>query len=287
MLKIDKRVTKQRRLATLMMATLGLLLPTTMAFAAPLPNPVNIAVEDTDTTPWYEINLVVFYQPAVMAQSEQWKSPELLNLDFPNNLIALDLTPWGPNESQNAPIPFRPFDSTDEEFNTAWERLNRSRSYDIIYRKSWRQPTAAQADALPVLIQGGKRFGEYYELEGTIALHVSRYLHLSSDLRLHKYVEQLVPSNKWWNEEENQPSAETYMPVNETATPNYVSIRTVQLKESRRMRSGELHYLDHPIIGMMVKVMPYEKPQPLESDVLDETLPIIEGKAATPQIKPH
>lgn len=292
MLNIDKNLTIRSKLAAKIMVTLAMLLPSAAALAGPMSATLNNATQDVDTTPWYEINLVVFYQPAVMAQSEQWKSPELLNLDFPNNLIALDLTPWEPDVAQNAAIPFRPFEPTDEEFNKALSRLNLSRSYDIIYRKSWRQPTESRTGALPILIQGGKRFGDYFELEGTIALHVSRYLHLSSDLRLHKYVEQIAPSNKWWNEEENQsaPTNNTYTPVTETAVPNYVSIRTVRLLESRRMRSGELHYLDHPIIGIMVKVVPYERPLEPEPEAVVETLvdalPTTESQSAQPAKKP-
>jgi hypothetical protein len=31
-----------------------------------------------------------------------------------------------------------------------------------------------------------------------------------------------------------------------------------RLDTSRRMRSGELHYLDHPVFGVLIKVIPIE-----------------------------
>lgn len=59
-------------------------------------------------------------------------------------------------------------------------------------------------------------------LDGTVSLSRSRFLHLAADLI---YVDP------------------------DTGIP-------MQLKESRRMRSNELHYLDHPRFGVLVQVTP-------------------------------
>ncbi len=37
----------------------------------------------------------------------------------------------------------------------------------------------------------------------------------------------------------------------------------MQLHESRRMRSGELHYLDHPKLGILVRIDPVQIPDSL------------------------
>ena len=49
------------------------------------------------------------------------------------------------------------------------------------------------------------------------------------------------------------------------------------LKQTRRLRSGELHYFDHPLIGMLVMIRPYERfieeeLEDLDSNVVDATL---------------
>lgn len=36
--------------------------------------------------------------------------------------------------------------------------------------------------------------------------------------------------------------------------------RTATLRQHRRMRSNELHYIDHPLMGLLIKIMPYEPP---------------------------
>ena len=35
----------------------------------------------------------------------------------------------------------------------------------------------------------------------------------------------------------------------------------IELRESRRMRSREVHYLDHPAFGMLVRVVPADVPK--------------------------
>ncbi len=61
-------------------------------------------------------------------------------------------------------------------------------------------------------------------LDGTIRVHLARYLHADVDLVYHR---------------------------KNIETP-------FRLNTSRRMRSGELHYLDHPVFGVLIKVIPIE-----------------------------
>ncbi len=61
-------------------------------------------------------------------------------------------------------------------------------------------------------------------LDGTVRVHLSRYLHADVDLVYHR---------------------------DDVEFP-------FRLATSRRMRSGELHYLDHPVFGVLIKVVPYE-----------------------------
>ena len=44
----------------------------------------------------------------------------------------------------------------------------------------------------------------------------------------------------------------------EPAPPPY---HVYSMQQSRRMRSGELHYLDHPVFGLAIKVTPYKLEQ--------------------------
>jgi hypothetical protein len=40
----------------------------------------------------------------------------------------------------------------------------------------------------------------------------------------------------------------------------YAVERTVVMRQHRRMRSKELHYIDHPLFGLLIKIIPYDRP---------------------------
>ena len=49
-------------------------------------------------------------------------------------------------------------------------------------------------------------------------------------------------------------------PPADESTLNYTVIRVFQFKQSRDMRSREFHYLDHPAMGLVILVEPYQVP---------------------------
>jgi hypothetical protein len=54
-------------------------------------------------------------------------------------------------------------------------------------------------------------------------------------------------------------------------TGNQYSVeRTVNIKQRRRMRSNELHYIDHPLLGLLIKISPVELTKSEESTVLTD-----------------
>lgn len=122
-----------------------------------------------------------------------------------------------------------------------WDHLLNSRRFEPIHKLSWRQrnpPTengpairlafgpSHQINDVPMYFGDlpGDREPEYiHQLDGTVTLLLSRYLHL--DARL-----------SW------------------TEPGPYGDLGSYHLRESRRMRSGELHHLDSPRFGLLVRV---------------------------------
>jgi len=47
----------------------------------------------------------------------------------------------------------------------------------------------------------------------------------------------------------------------ETLEPIYPFRHAVRLHQTRRMRSGEVHYIDHPMLGVIVKITPLPDPK--------------------------
>ena len=103
-------------------------------------------------------------------------------------------------------------------------------------------------------------------LFGTLRLSVSRYLHLEADInyRIPVMKEEVVPvdeedfsgSSILQNAMFNNPNQST-----QTKVVKRQVLQNFTLKETRRMRSKEIHYFDNPVIGIIVRVIPYEIPK--------------------------
>ena len=83
------------------------------------------------------------------------------------------------------------------------------------------------------------------ELEGIIKVILSRYLHVETDIVFRPQRQEL---------EEDIFSLELLDKVDQPVVYRHKQVR-------RRMRSRELHYLDNPVIGMLVLITPYEVKQ--------------------------
>lgn len=123
-----------------------------------------------------------------------------------------------------------------------------------------RKYVETQAKADPVL----------HELEGEVKVVLSRYLHVYADLLLLKPVTltpaATAPRERAGNETTGgghnpitsysiawtQPSQDVFV-ADENQT-----LFGFNIKAHRRMRSGELHHLDHPLLGILIQIKPTE-----------------------------
>jgi len=104
-------------------------------------------------------------------------------------------------------------------------------------------------------------------LDGTVELIVSRYLHLHFDLFYTIAVDETLIG------EPRRPRASASEPGTERESaparsgpgrdlargPGGQPMLAFPLRQQRRMRSGDLHYIDHPVLGVLVLVTPVEE----------------------------
>lgn len=99
--------------------------------------------------------------------------------------------------------------------------------------------------------QSAKRRKGLYELEGKITVALARYLHLYTDLVLRRPRLSVDPVM--------ESSMQNRALANNSADTRILNNHI--LREHRRMRSKNLHYLDNPEFGMLVLITPYEVPE--------------------------
>jgi len=93
-----------------------------------------------------------------------------------------------------------------------------------------------------------QRHDGLYEFEGKITIALGRYLHTYTNLILRRPRLSVDPvlSNVAQN---------AYLAANAADTR---ILNNHRIKEHRRMRSKNLHYLDHPEFAMLILITPYE-----------------------------
>ncbi len=104
-------------------------------------------------------------------------------------------------------------------------RLRRSRDFRPLLHMAWTQAALEPAEAGWVPVRGQAQDGT--RLDGSAKLAVSRYLHIKLEL-----------------------------------TAEIPDKGEFMLDQSRRMKSGEIHYFDHPEFGALVRVIPEPPPEP-------------------------
>lgn len=168
-------------------------------------------------------------------------------------------------EEPPPPLAFQKLDAGNEELVAAMGHLRRIDRYRPLFHATWQQPLQDRQRSPSILVNGGETYGEHFELEGTVKISVERYLHIDTDLWLHNFAPNFgqqatvqVPPlpNQLEKTTEDMLNPLLARFLNDNA---HVVSRTVVLRESRRMRSGEIHYLDHPMMGVIVLVTPLER----------------------------
>lgn len=111
---------------------------------------------------------------------------------------------------------FNQLSASRMELNHIASTLQRRGGYRVLQHLGWVQPGLSANKAIKVNVGNGAG------LSGTIKVSLAHYLHMTADLAY-------------------TPSAEG---------------PTVTMKQTRRMRSKEVHYLDGPVLGIIVLMTP-------------------------------
>jgi hypothetical protein len=159
----------------------------------------------------------------------------------------------GDYQSQLQARSFRPEPSNTYLLAAEDGRLARSGAYRVLMHRAWIQPVPDRDRLQPMLIQIGEHAGGW-RIEGYLGVTRGRYLHM--DTQLWYAVASTAPTVGAQHAAFGPPAAVA------PDAPGYMEMR-----EQRRMRSGELHYLDHPKFGVLARVDPVQPPDSLVGEL--------------------
>ena len=223
-----------------------------------------------------------------------------------DDLGAVTEVPEAPDKAR-LPTPFLTLPAQAREFRGKAAYMERNGPYRVLFHEVWWQPVGGARSALPIVLDQSGDQQSYPALQGTVRLHRSRFLHVATQLWLNTSGDYLpgtwrmpppplgpvsqerVPAALLPEADAGVLSAVTgYDPAWEaapglleeataTAAPVYPYRHAVLLQQQRRMRSNEVHYIDHPLMGVVIKLTPLDT-EALHAAAYDrEVLELIQG----------
>jgi len=173
--------------------------------------------------------------------------------------------------------------SSQGQFASIISSLSRERGNRSLLHMTWQQPMRSKSGAVPIHLFAGKDFsGTYHfdgrkiaqqalnepmlnadgtpmpmptvspvwELDGTLNIYLNHYLYIETALNLRKEGRKLMAV-------ENTDLATVTTPQPKVMTPYLMAI---PLEQNRRVKSEEIHYLDHPEMGMVIQIRKMAQP---------------------------
>ena len=187
---------------------------------------------------WFTAEIIVFDDlRSEGLHAEHWPAdpgePSLRN--------AIELTRLPDDSPDDAVHAYRLVNPSRLTLGGVWNSLRRSANYRPLLRAGWLLPGLPAGSARPVhlrrsLAEGAgagadEAGGERPSVHGTVTVSLARFLQVEVDLLYHRPMS------------------------GEADAPGSAPTR-FRLVSERRMRSGELHYIDHPLFGVLVLLTP-------------------------------
>lgn len=167
------------------------------------------------------------------------------------------------------------------------DKLKQHAGFEVLMHTAWRQGDQGKSSAPVFHIQAGKDFSKQfnadgsekgavtasadgfqeetidkplYELDGKLQIYVQHYLYAETTLDLKapsvrevKLQEQQIELDSPVNGAESNVQVGNLTEISPTVEVEEF-LKSYRMEQKRRIRSTETHYLDHPLLGMVIQV---------------------------------
>ncbi len=181
--------------------------------------------------PLYKIEVIAFESLALNGWTQEYW-PELVETPNTSNTTSVF------NYKQRPLWINKANKNLDSEANA----LNK-KGYRVLFHKAWTQFAYANKKGHQVLVEGSNPYGS--SMLGTVRLYKTRFAHVDLNLEFSRLIPTKVKEKFALSQNTNL----------DTLPPSW----QFSLQESRKIRPNELHYIDHPLFGVLVKVTPIKQ----------------------------
>ncbi|RKZ49657.1 MAG: hypothetical protein DRQ58_01425 [Gammaproteobacteria bacterium] len=185
---------------------------------------------------WYQVEMVVFEHLVTDNSGELWDTDGL-----PDYSASVELVTKTHGSSA-----FKRLPASRYKLGGVNKNLKLSSDYRPVYHVAWQQPELTKSRAKKVHIKNPEA-----KINGTINLRGGHLLHLDVDLSY--FVDLTTESVTSYTEENISVAGEDVEEI-EIDEEIIMSGTYAQMKETRRIKLNELHYFDHPLFGVIMRV---------------------------------
>lgn len=178
-----------------------------------------------EEVPRYTVEVIVFENHALRGWTEEHWSDEI-ELPITKDSTSIITTGKRPLFIENAKT----------SLDTVVQKI--SKNYQILFHQAWSQNAVDTKNAPTVLIENAQAGGT--QMVGTIKLYKTRFAHVEVDLEF----EKAIPSK----------ISEAFSENQQLTLEDLPSHWRFNLKEARKIKGSELHYIDHPLFGVLVQL---------------------------------
>ncbi|RKZ70219.1 MAG: hypothetical protein DRQ48_06640 [Gammaproteobacteria bacterium] len=185
---------------------------------------------------WYQVEMVVFEHLVTDNSGELWDTDGLPDYSASVELVTKT---YGSSAFKRLP-------ASRYKLGGVNKNLKLSSDYRPVYHVAWQQPELTKSRAKKVHIKNPEA-----KINGTINLRGGHLLHLDVDLSY--FVDLTTESVTSYTEENISVAGEDVEEI-EIDEEIIMSGTYAQMKETRRIKLNELHYFDHPLFGVIMRV---------------------------------
>lgn len=208
---------------------------------------------------WYQIEYVIFEHRQTddhILRYEDTPYPKRTKKQF---------SYVGPLSNPASPYQYTQLNEDKMDLEGALRKLRRSRDVAVLDAKAWQQPLT-DTHSPPIKIQA--LASQERTLFGELHLKKSRYTHAEFKLFLAKKISVPYENIQDWflTQNTNLDLIDLLTPINDQLSLDdsigiselFQNVR--YLGESRRIKEGEVHYIDHPVISVIITIKEIPSP---------------------------
>ncbi|MEX1057739.1 MAG: CsiV family protein, partial [Natronospirillum sp.] len=168
-----------------------------------------LAQENTNVGRWYQVELILFEQRVEPDVNEVWdtaptlqhaEDAQVLRQAALNDQILVPLPTTDLRPRQELPLrwplvnlmhgleePLVVLPHPLLQLTGEAQRIHESRGRRVLLHSGWNMQVSGQENTDFIRLHAGNRFGNQYEVDGSVGIYVGRFLHLQTELNITRF----------------------------------------------------------------------------------------------------